>query len=489
MTPKNTVVNFVDAICGSGKSTTLQHYIKTSLLKSSSAIPPRYLLVLPTHELCNQVKEELTSKEIRSYHVDVESGAVRFLISTLECNFEHSVIICTHECYKYYCYRAVYEKELQALLHNFKVFIDEIPDAMFGAYVKAMHTDKIADNFPFLKWMEVRDGLLFLREECQDDMYKYWHETQANGQELKQLLWAIMQGAGLLYEENQHMFAFTASPIIFSAIWAEQFTVLGAGSSRSLFVWSAENVMRLEVRSADNLLPISERRKHKAVPVKLLAAIRTRSTLTQLEHVFQSHLLELTHLVRGDFIYATNRDKNICDFTTIGDEILARSERGERVSMASYGLNHYQHIHGAVFLGCCNLDRDFQGKWRQYAELNGWNVEEFEQKQRAAMNYERCYQFITRTSIRNSDTDHPLVFVVPDLASAEYIKENYFPSATIECLDFDKPRKKRDTGKGERTRTEIQQLKAEGRTQKEVRELTGLSKGTVSQHWKEGANV
>ena len=49
MKEKKQVVKFVDAICGSGKSTTLQHYIKSSLLTNSEAIPPRYLLVMPTH--------------------------------------------------------------------------------------------------------------------------------------------------------------------------------------------------------------------------------------------------------------------------------------------------------------------------------------------------------------------------------------------------------------------------------------------------------
>lgn len=185
----------------------------------------------------------------------------------------------------------------------------------------------------------------------------------------------------------------------------------------------------------------------------------------------------------GEFIFATNRDKSLCQFTTIGDEILTDASRGIRVSMASYGLNHYQHIHNAAFLGCSNLDKDFQGKWRQYAELNGWNVEEFEQKQRSAMNYERCYQFISRTSIRNADTNHPLMFVVPDLASAEYIKEHYFPGAKIECLKFGKVRKKRDTTKGDNTRAEVQKHKANGLTQKQTQEVMNVGIATIKRKW------
>ncbi|EFG1843652.1 hypothetical protein BRU68_003404 [Escherichia coli] len=481
MKEKKRVVKFVDAICGSGKSTTLQHYIKSSLLTNSEAIPPRFLLVMPTHELCGQVREELKDRRVKSFHVDTETEAVRHLISTLEYDFQHSVIICTHQCFIHYCYRAALETELQNLLRNFSIFVDEIPDAMFGAYIKVQHTKRTEQNFPFLDWLEERDGLLFLSEDKREDFYDYWHETEANGAELKRLLWAIMQGAGLLYEENKHLFAFTASPIIRSVEWAEQLTLLGAGSSRSLFVWAAEHLTKYEVEKAgEDLQPPLERRKHKRVPISLVAVCENRCTLTALQKVFHEHLQEIIQRVPGEFIFATNRDKSLCQFTTIGDEILTDASRGIRVSIASYGLNHYQHIHNAVFLGCSNLDKDFQGKWRQYAELNGWNVEEFEQKQRSAMNYERCYQFISRTSIRNADTDHPLVFVVPDLATAEYIKEHYFPGAKIECLKFGKVRKK---VKGNNTRKEVQEHKSKGLTQRQTAELMKKGIATIQRHW------
>ena len=97
---------------------------------------------------------------------------------------------------------------------------------------------------------------------------------------------------------------------------------------------------------------------------------------------------------------------------------------------------------------------------------------EFEQKQRAAMNYERCYQFISRTSIRNTAISAPLVFVVPDLATAEYIKEYYFPGASIECFHFEKPRKK---VKGTETREKVQACKAQGMTQKAQRKCCRLT--------------
>ncbi|CAM7220353.1 hypothetical protein CIFRMM088M_24340 [Citrobacter freundii] len=96
------------------------------------------------------------------------------------------------------------------------------------------------------------------------------------------------------------------------------------------------------------------------------------------------------------------------------------------------------------------------------------------------MNYERCYQFISRTSVRNADTDHPLVFVVPDLATAEYIKEHYFPGAKIECFNFGKVRKK---VKGDNTRAEVQEHKSKGLTQKQTAALMKKGIATIKRNW------
>ncbi|WP_152977150.1 hypothetical protein [Franconibacter pulveris] len=235
--------------------------------------------------------------------------------------------------------------------------------------------------------------------------------------------------------------------------------------------------------AGEHLQPPPERRKHKRASITILAVCETKCTLSALQKIFQEHLKQIIHRIPGEFIFATNRDKSMCRFTTRGDDILSKSARGERVSMASYGLNYYQHMHNAVFLGCSNLDHDFQGKWRQYAELNGWDIEGFEKKQRAAMNYERCYQFISRTSVRNADTNHLLVFVVPDLATAEYIKEHYFLGAKVECLNFGKVRKKRDTTKGDITRAEVQKHKAIGLKPKDIAELMDMNIKTIRRNW------
>lgn len=104
-------------------------------------------------------------------------------------------------------------------------------------------------------------------------------------------------------------------------------------------------------------------------------------------------------------------------------------------------------------------------------------------KKRQAMYLERCYQFLSRTSIRNTDTDHPLVFVVPDMAAAEYLKTHYFPGSTIECLGIKK------AGKQEETRLKVLEYKAQGLTQKKAAEVMAVSVRTVATYWNQGAYV
>lgn len=105
---------------------------------------------------------------------------------------------------------------------------------------------------------------------------------------------------------------------------------------------------------------------------------------------YYSDILNGTRRVlRDEFIYTSNNDEQYSNgfyYSTRADDVL---EGGERVSMASYGLNHYQHLHKAAFLGCANLDGTTIGHWRTYCELNGWDWRELEEKRQAALNYER----------------------------------------------------------------------------------------------------
>lgn len=484
MTEKKPVVNFVNAICGSGKSHRLKEYI---LSFNSEAVPEKFLIVVPTHALADQFKQDLNRLRIPNHHIFVE-GATLSLKSTLADNFQINVVITTHECFTNYCHLATFNPEMRSLLAEHNVVVDEIPDGWFGAEATIRHADRTAENFPFLEWLEERNGLLYLREEHYDNLYKYYHEKHANSENLKKVLYVALDGGGVMHTEcnsSYSFFAYTYNPILKAVTWAKNFTVLGAGVNRSGFVWMAENVAQIAVQEAgEHLQPDPDRRKHKNVPIKIVVVLSEeikRAGQSELAHVFSNHLNEIKQVVGKDFIFATNSDKPICDFQTIGLTELGDRMGGEAVSMSSYGMNNYQGVHSAVFLGCANLGDKDRKRWADYCERIGWDFEMVMEKKRQTMYFERCYQFVSRTSIRNADTDHPLVFVVPDMAAAKYLKTHYFPNATIECLGIKK------AGKQQETRLKVQEHKAQGLTQKKAAEVMAVSLRTVATYWNQDA--
>ncbi|MGZ0444788.1 DEAD/DEAH box helicase family protein [Citrobacter freundii] len=486
MTEKKPVVNFVNAICGSGKSHRLKEYI---LSFKNEAVPEKFLIVVPTHALADQFKQDLNHFRISNHHIFVE-GATLNLKSTLADSFQINVVITTHECFTNYCHLATFNLEMRSLLAEHNVVIDEIPDGWFGAEATIRHADRTAENFPFLEWLEERNGLLYLREEHYDNLYKYYHEKHANSDNLKKVLYVALDGCGVMHTEcdsSYSFFAYTYNPILKAATWAKSFTVLGAGVNRSGFVWMAENVAQMAVQEAgEHLQPDPERRKHKNVPIKIVAVLSEdikRAGQSELANIFNNHLREIRQIVGKDFIFATNNDKAICDFKTIGLTELGDRMGGVDVSMSSYGINSYQSIHCAVFLGCANLGDKDRKRWADYCERIGWDFETVMEKKRQAMYFERCYQFLSRTSIRNTDTDHPLVFVVPDMAAAEYLKNHYFPGSTIECLGIKK------AGKQHETCLKVLEYKAQGLTQKKAAEEMAVSLRTVATYWNQDTRV
>jgi hypothetical protein len=66
-----------------------------------------------------------------------------------------------------------------------------------------------------------------------------------------------------------------------------------------LFVWAAEHLAKYEVEEAgEHLQPPLERRKHKRVPISLVAVCENRCTLTALQKVFHEHLQEIIQRAR-----------------------------------------------------------------------------------------------------------------------------------------------------------------------------------------------
>ncbi len=480
-TEKPLVVKIVNAICGSGKSFKLKQRTKNQPDKN-------ILIAVPTHELANQTKTDLQQLGIPSYHVQVEKGdsTTRALINALEDGFGRNIVIVTHECLLHFSLFAYRDEKTQKKLGQFEIFIDEIPTAWYGAEVDYKDPKYRETNFPFLEWLEERGGLHFIRDEEKDKFEAYYESEHANSKLLKQALFALLTGQGMMLEEDKYFFAQTVNPVLFCAQWAKSYTVLGANVGISEFAFAAKTVLDVHITLAgDELQPDLVRRVHTDTKrIEIIPVFGEKCTKALLEEHYGDVMNGTRRILREDFIYATNNDEQHSKgfyYATRADDFFA--EAGKRVSMASYGLNHFQNLSKAAFIGCANLDGTTIGHWRRYCDLNGWNWEELEEKRQAALNYEKVYQFVSRCSVRVQGDTKKQVFIVPDLQCAEYLKKHYFKDAQIkqELINLKKKhRKERDTSKGNAVKDKVLELISQGKKTGEIAEILDLKPNTVT---------
>ena len=481
-TEQSLKLKIVNAICGSGKSYKLKQYIKTNPDK-------RILIAVPTHELASQTQSDLQKLGIPAYHNQVDNGesATRSLINTLDDDFGRNVVIVTHECLLHFCLYAYRDEKNQNKLSLFDIYIDEIPSAWYGAEIDYKNEEYRDSNFPFLGWLEERDGLYFVREQDREKFLAYYESEHANSKLLKQILFSMLTGQGMLLEQDKYFFSFTANPILYSALWAKSFTVLGANVGISEFAYAAKTILNADISVADDdLQPDLVRRVHTDTKrIEMLPVFSQKCTKKLLSEHYSDILNGTRRALRDGFIYTSNKDEEHNKgfyYASRADDVL---ESGERVSMASYGLNHYQHLHKAAFLGCANLDGTTIGHWRRYCDLNGWDWAELEEKRQAALNYEKVYQFVSRCSVRVRGNSNKQIYIVPDVGCAEYLKQHYFHDAVIKPEMIKTERKKRNTSKGDDKFNLVKSLVDQGLKRKDIVEKTGFKIDTVKFYLKQ----
>ncbi|GJK93207.1 MULTISPECIES: DEAD/DEAH box helicase family protein [Klebsiella] len=481
-TEQSLKIQIVNAICGSGKSYKLKQYIRNNPDK-------RILIAVPTHDLASQTQSDLQKLGIPAYHNQVDKGesATRSLINALDDDFGRNVVIVTHECLLHFCQYAYRDEKTQNKLRLFDIYIDEIPSAWYGAEIDYKDEEYKKSNFPFLEWIEEQNGLYFIRDEHREKFLAYYESEHANSKLLKQALFSMLTGQGMLLEEDKYFFSFTANPILYSALWAKSFTVLGANVGISEFAYAAKTILNAEISLADDeLQPDLMRRIHTDTKrIELIPVFNQKCTKKLLSDYYSDILNRTRRVLRDEFIYTSNNDEQYSNgfyYASHADDVL---EGGERVSMASYGLNHYQHLHKAAFLGCANLDKTTIGHWRKYCDLNGWDWRELEEKRQAALNYEKVYQFVSRCSVRVRGNNNKQVYIVPDVGCAEYLKQHYFPDAVIKPEMIKTERKKRNTSKGDDKFNLVKSLVDQGLKRKDIVEKTGFKIDTVKFYLKQ----
>lgn len=130
---------------------------KNTFTTSIGTVPEKFLIVVPTHALAEQFKQELQSFENpKSSHLRwrCDSQPEKYSGEQLpnECGDNHPRMF--HQLLP-----PRYRSILRCALYwqNTTWWLTR-SDGWFGAEAKIRHADRTAENFPFLAWLEERNG-------------------------------------------------------------------------------------------------------------------------------------------------------------------------------------------------------------------------------------------------------------------------------------------------------------------------------------------
>lgn len=502
-------VRYVNAIPSAGKSWILKQRI------NNGGITNKTIICLPTANLMKEYDKDLNVRKHLILSDESSFPVVHQLKAALASDFYIEVILCTHDCLELYCQQAAFDVAMQQALQEVSIFVDECPSGAFGAQVRVQHEAFAQDNFPFLAWLEEREkGGLFLKEDCRENMQRYYDENHAKSDDLKKIIWCLLRDNALLAEEDERGYWYTAeaaNPLILASQWAESFTFMAAGIDKSELFYRAEHHLGIPVKQAPaEFQPDASRATFKRTDLITISYIFNEpASMNALAPVFPEVLMWIKRNFREGFLYATNNDKTLkgeqADFTSLADQEL--SAAGERISMSAYGLNYYagfnvcgkdedflrylgvRHTAAAyagyaqcAYLGIVNDEPFHLQRRRKYAECMGWDFDELSKRRHAQQNAERCLQVLARTVIRDHNNLKPVHFLVPDKQTAEYLQANYFPRCELNPLNFYRERKARDTTKGDHQLERVRDLKSQGKKIAEIAQILSLSEPQVKRY-------
>jgi len=342
MEKKQQPVQIVNAICGSGKSYNFRQVIEANP-------DQKYLIVMPTENLINQYQNNTAIETKKVIREDGKQGATRQLKACLSEDFHINVILCSHECFKRYCREATQDVIMQQKLKDFTVLIDEVPEASIGSDLNI----KASDSFGFMHTLIEKDGLLWADPENLELLKMAVKEREGYTEEIRDICYSLLSGSGALFDKrSNNLVSFAINPVVRAAKWCKEFVLLGASADESELAVMMEQCNIETIKADKKWRPDENRNKHRNTSkIKLVPALDGNASMTALAPVYVELLQQINRKLKlKPFIYATNEDKNTqdlsCAFSSLAND--AFKDNGQRVSMASHGLNIYAGyaVHG-----------------------------------------------------------------------------------------------------------------------------------------------
>lgn len=496
MTEQKTL-RVVSSIVGAGKTHQL---IQTFDYNRRNSI-----IACPTLALCKQTAENLKHRN----PAFIQSGDGENVISALsmEIRCGTGLIIVTHRAIELLGLEAEKDSSLFQQLLRWDLYLDEHVSPISVGQCNPKKLTNVSNFSDY--WLITEEGKAAVKPGYEPELWELLDDYYSGVSEVKDFTYTALTNGACRITTNDSGKLFLSwagwSPLIKALQGFNSVMLLCANASDSPLATALKECHGWRIENAPvEFWPSGERNTHhNQHNVTLYAALTKTTGLSTLGkdncELYKKVCEEIAqHIGSEPFIYASNKNKSIGDFTRQSDHWLAK---GVRVPFITSGLNRYaglmdseelelsgkeiDHVDSfdngfdcGVWLGVSLLNNTHKNLISELALKFGGSGQKMIQSLQNFMTCENAYQMIGRTTVRNRDKNNEVKLYFLDADTRDYIHKNYFPNA--KCISLNVSVEK----KSDKTRIKVQELKSEGYRQIDVAALLKCSLRSVKNYWK-----
>jgi len=412
-----------------------------------------WIFVLPSKQLCGEVVNTLGSFNFTDYHLITDEfykdiGVKKATIEILSEN-DSRVYIITHANWN-----NILDASEEYVFSEFNIVVDELPNVL------EMDQLKVSRSSDYLEGRLEKDdngGLVpvkskgFMEELRKDGNFK--------NSRPQQMFFNSLLKSGVCFKEEKESY------ITYETFFIRDYTEVLAYCNRLIFLGakiidtlSSSLLERQGItfkpftdvvtrntayinQERVSIYYLTDEARNKGCTSSFLKSYYNPETDKKLKvsyknqeipkgyiSVYQAYVNNACELLGEDFIYTVNYED---PYKKVYRPVKYEGKSiGVSVPYNCHGINSYSHYNKALSLFCYKPSP----LNRQTLEYVGkvLNLPSIIDKYIDCKMKEASYQLCTRTSIRDfSDTSKEIIFVVPDIHVARYIKENHIPDCNI----------------------------------------------------------
>lgn len=458
-------INYLSALCGSGKTHSIRHRASELVQKGFNA-----LIVQPTKDLINQTLDDLRDSETLAHKIhgdtlgqDGETVIASVVAYLKEPNPQPHVLLITWATFQ--------ALPFVANPGDWHVFIDEVPQVFEFIDTDAKESHKAIS--PYVKMIPdgPRYGRLrsvgtnaiehatdWSKEKNLGDIQKL-AKAAASG---RHDVWVIQSQWNALIKGGHRLQAMTLLRADFLGKFASV-TMAGALFEESpLFkIWSASGTKFVADEGLAESLRYRDHENGREVEI-LYAYGADWSKCRRLKNgVWTGLVSAIEREFRGEK-YLWNANKDVEAGGEFDPGALDSGDLTARLPHVAHGMNSFQDFRNIAFLSALNLQpwqyRFLEGQGLSQDEVRTWTYRQ------------QLYQAVMRTAIRNPADHERKRVIVPDLGTAEWLRE-VFPGSSIRSLGLESVQAGKACKKGRRRTHASNAAKTKACEEKRQREI------------------